>query len=231
MIEYYCGFACSVLFLFGSVYFVWLSYPEEMEKMQRQLVREDASQLSCVERYFTGTDMLIATWFFLISGAPYLGYAVYMMALRPDNPEGWLVFLGCIVYFLVMLVWVLGTMPENIQEDEGRGSTRFLDYVIRPICCCCWGPKNNAFWRRHFSNDVMAGTWLFFYAACAMLIYSIYTVVVNHDSYAWLSLGSNLGFALGAAIMVYTMYPEVDTERSAVVWNFLTCDKSHLMEL
>ena len=55
--------------------------------------------------------------------------------------------------------------------------------------------------------------------------------VVNHDSYAWLSLGSNLGFILGAALMVYTMYPEVDTERSAVVWNFLTCDKSHLMDL
>ena len=76
--------------------------------------------------------MLIATWFFLVSGAPYLGYAMYMMALCPSKPEGWLVFLGCIAYFLVMLVWVLGTMPENIQENEGRGSTRFL---VRPASC------------------------------------------------------------------------------------------------
>jgi hypothetical protein len=46
--------ASASAFTLGSVYFVYLSYPEELEKMQKLLSTEDAKKLSFVERYFTG---------------------------------------------------------------------------------------------------------------------------------------------------------------------------------
>ena len=44
-------------FLVGSCYFIFLSYPEELEKTQRALDArsgQDVSKLSCMERFFTG---------------------------------------------------------------------------------------------------------------------------------------------------------------------------------
>lgn len=49
-----CTLACSILFLLGSVYFVYLSYPEELHRMEYILTHEDASKLSFTQRYFTG---------------------------------------------------------------------------------------------------------------------------------------------------------------------------------
>lgn len=54
-----CTLACAVLFLLGSVYFVYLSYPEEMEHQMADLSKlvDDPSKIndmSFVERYFTG---------------------------------------------------------------------------------------------------------------------------------------------------------------------------------
>ena len=56
--SYYCGFAVSILFLFGSVYFVWLSYPEEMARMEKQIATEDASTLSFSERSVDPTRLV-----------------------------------------------------------------------------------------------------------------------------------------------------------------------------
>jgi len=118
-VSYYCGFAVSILYLFGSVYFVWLSYPEEMARMEKQIATEDASTLTFSERYFTGSDMLIATWFFLACGFPYLVYAFFMMFHCPTNWIGWVAFLGCGVYAAVLAVWVIAAMPENLQQNGG----------------------------------------------------------------------------------------------------------------
>jgi hypothetical protein len=52
--NHYCTLACTILFLLGAVYFVYLSYPEELHKMEYILSHEDASKLPFMERYFTG---------------------------------------------------------------------------------------------------------------------------------------------------------------------------------
>jgi hypothetical protein len=44
----------AILFTLGSVYFVYLSYPEEMQRMAVLLSHEDVSKLTFIERYFTG---------------------------------------------------------------------------------------------------------------------------------------------------------------------------------
>mmetsp|Transcript_105729 Transcript_105729/g.305733 ORF Transcript_105729/g.305733 Transcript_105729/m.305733 type:complete len:337 (-) Transcript_105729:66-1076(-) len=231
-VSYYCGFAVSILYLFGSVYFVWLSYPEEMARMEKQIATEDASTLTFSERYFTGSDMLIATWFFLACGFPYLVYAFFMMFHCPTNWIGWVAFLGCGVYAAVLAVWVIAAMPENLQQNGGAGSTYFMDRCIRPLCCLCWedGNSTDLFFRRHVGNDMMAGTWLFFIFAMLLVPYAFYMCIVEpDDSYSWLTMGSNAGFAFGAAVMVYTMYPE--HVGSSAVWNLCTCSRAHLMDL
>jgi len=59
-----CTLACAVLFLLGSVYFVYLSYPEEMEHQMADLAKlaQDPSKIddmSFIERYFTGRSATI----------------------------------------------------------------------------------------------------------------------------------------------------------------------------
>jgi len=49
-----CTMVCAILFLLGSCYFVYMSYPEEMARMMAQISHEDVSQLSWAQRYFTG---------------------------------------------------------------------------------------------------------------------------------------------------------------------------------
>jgi hypothetical protein len=48
-----CTLACAVLFLIGSIYFVFMSYPEEVAKMET-LLQRDVNELTFNERYFTG---------------------------------------------------------------------------------------------------------------------------------------------------------------------------------
>lgn len=52
--NHYCTLACTILFFLGSIYFVYLSYPEELQKMHYTITHEDASKLSFTQRYFTG---------------------------------------------------------------------------------------------------------------------------------------------------------------------------------
>lgn len=52
-----CTLCCAILFLLGSFYFVYLSYPEELERMEYMITHEDASKLTFTERYFTGRSI------------------------------------------------------------------------------------------------------------------------------------------------------------------------------
>ena len=64
--------------------------------------------------------MLIATWFFLLCGVPYLVYALYMMIHCPTSTIGWLALVGCVLYAAVLAVWVVAAMPENLQMNGGK---------------------------------------------------------------------------------------------------------------
>lgn len=231
--QYWSAFASAALFLVGSVFFVWLSYPSEQAKMHKIVALEDMSELTFTEKYFTGTDMLIATWCFLLCATPVLAYALFTIIVLPHSWVGYFFMLGCLGYFLVVGVWVVGSMPINMQMNEGRGSSYFFDLFFKPVmmdfcCCCCC--KDEAFWRRHVGSDALAGSWLFFLCALALIPYSLYFAIFEpKEMYSWLTVGSIAGFVFGAGLITYVTYPENDGSR--LVWNFLTCDRSHLIDL
>lgn len=231
--QFWSALVSAVLFLIGSIFFVWLSYPSEQVKMHRILALEDLSALTWTEKYFTGTDMLIATWCFLLCATPVLVYALYTIAFWPHLWVGYFFLVGCVGYFIIVGVWVVGSMPTNMQMNEGRGSSFFFDLFFKPVlmdrcCCCCC--RDDAWWRRHLGSDALAGAWLFFLCAVALLPYSFYFAIWEpKQMYTWLTFGSIVGFVVGAALIVYVSYPERDGSR--LVWNALTCDRSHLVDL
>lgn len=65
---YYISYIVStLLFLVGSIFILHASYPEEMEKMLKLLMTMDVNNMTFTERYFTGTSILLTTWFFLFA--------------------------------------------------------------------------------------------------------------------------------------------------------------------
>lgn len=235
-VEDWCFLVMGILFTLGSIYFVILSYPAEMAAEMNKIAHEDMSKLTFLERYFTGTDFLIATWLFLLCGLPLFGYTGYMLADDPSSCSGWVLLLGSLGYVAILSVWVIASMPENLVANDGKGSSYFFDYCFQPycfplfccygVCCrCCCNSMDLALWRVHLGTDMLAGGWLFFLMACLLMPYAIYYAIwFPGETYTWLTMGSTVGFVWGAGLMVYTSYPE--NVGSTWTWDTMTCNKA-----
>ena len=155
-----------------------------------KIAHEDVSKLSFLERYFTGSDFLIATWMFLLCGLPLFGYTGYILADDSGSLFGWELLVGSVGYVAILSVWVIASMPENLVANDGRGSSHFFDYVFQPycfplfccygVCCrCCCNSTDLAFWKVHLGTDMLAGGWLFFLMAALLMPYAIYYAIVS----------------------------------------------------
>ena len=212
-INNYTQLVSALSFFFGSCYFVWVSYPEAVQKAWIEVQGVNVSEMTCLEKYFTGNDFLKATWFFALASTPYLVDAVNYVAEEPADFTGYVFFIGVCLYFGALSIWVLGCMPENMIANEGRGSSLFFDYIFANIFCCChigFSCSSKEFWRKHLGADFLAGSWIFFVLSLTSVPLSIYLLVATggEDYYYWLMLMMTSGFTCGAALFVVTSYPE-----------------------
>ena len=206
----YAQLVSAILFFFGSCYFVYVSYPEAVEKAWGEMQATDLSNMSWLQRYFTGNDFLKATWFFCLASTPYLVDAINIIAVEPGSYVGYAFFVGVSIYFMALSIWVLGCMPENMVANDGRGSSLFFDYIFSNLCCCTFSCKPEEFWRKHFGADFLAGSWIFFICSACSVPISIFEVISSSgaDPYYWLMLAMTVGFTAGAGLFVVTSYPE-----------------------
>ena len=95
----------SIMFVIGSVYFLYVSYPEVMMEMFK-VTPEDVEKMSWTEKYFTGNHFLKATWFFLLACTPYIYDAVYIIIIEPTSAVGYAYLFGVLVSISGIFVWV-----------------------------------------------------------------------------------------------------------------------------
>lgn len=238
-LAHWAVFATSVLFLMGCVCFLYVSYPSEMNKMMQDLERiaRDPDSLTWTERYFTGTDMIIAVWFFYWAVLPFMVFGIYMIVAYPSSYVGYMYLGACVFYFVVMSVWVIGALPLNMIQNDMQGTSYFYDYVFKPAldngcgwCCCCLfccgvqcgdSESFDKVLKPHMGSDLLAGMYIFLLLAIFTAIYGILQIFTDFTSLlAWLVFGSGTAFALGMALATYAMYPE--NMNSAIGWEILT---------
>lgn len=111
-------------------------------------------------------------------------------------------------------------MPENMQANDGRGSSWFYDNIAKCCCCCCVGEDSVC--KTHFGNDNLAGGWLFFILTTLLVPFSFFTFSYG-VAFGISSIVCAVGFSVGSGIFVYVSYPE--NMLSTVIFDTLTCTK------
>ena len=71
--------------------------------------------------------MLIATWFFALATVPFLIFGCYATVSEPTSYVGYSYVVMSSLAFTALSVWLLASMPENLQANKGRGSTKIYD--------------------------------------------------------------------------------------------------------
>lgn len=113
--DYGLTLSSAVIFTIGSAYFVYLTYPEKMQEqmaqMQEMAEKAERGELSLMQRYFTGTDMLIATWSFNIAFLPFIVYGFYLIGVDPTSAAGYVEVLAIGLVMGLTGIWVFsGTL-------------------------------------------------------------------------------------------------------------------------
>lgn len=197
---------CAVFFLIGSFWFVQFSYPESMEELFA-IDEKRVSEMTWMERYFTGTGLLKATWFFAFSTLPYAVDALVDIIETPDSVDAYAYLAAILLTFALLGIWVYSAFPENMIANGGQGSSAFYDNIIAPCNCCCGGAGCNC--KRHFGTDFLAGSWIMAILCALWALDGTYGVIEDVSSISsWASLTMAIGFFLGCSLYVYTSYPE-----------------------
>lgn len=235
--NYYCQLVAAVLFAAGSYYFLFLSYPEVLMKMVIEMSSIKINELSFTQRYFTGSDMLIASWFFVAASLPFMVYDIYLIVKYPDDAYSWEYQIVTFSMFSCLLFFVYICLPEVLLMNNGRGSTMIYDNVISPFCCISLahykelkeaskaGKDTPCFWERHFANDMVGTMWILVAVCAVALSLEIVLVIMHPYSIIYqLTLWMVITFFLGSVCMVFSMNP--DNMHSRVVWDLVTCGAS-----
>jgi predicted MFS family arabinose efflux permease len=214
---HFCQISSATLFTIGSLFMVWMAHNMPDQPEPTPSTDRNWAEVSCLERYVTGNSMLLATWFFAISVSPFLFLGIYIIAIAPTDPMGYLYVICSFGAFSALGVWVLGSMDENLAKDGGLGSTILYDNIFVPIA-----GSESATLNTYFKRDLINGMWIFFFAALLVFPYGIYYVAtVPTEPIAYYCLVMAIGFVVGAGQMVYTSFPE--NYGSTVTFDFFTC--------
>lgn len=244
--EYTCGIdaivlASSGVLLLAIFFFVRLSYPEEL-KRDLALVTEFAvvdsisKRKSFGERFIWGSNWPILMWLFLIALLPIIAIPVWGYKEGDLSTSYFVSYLLIIIFIALLLIfWLVATLPESMIANNGQGSSYFYDLTLSACCgtlhlapdqdesngdeyFCC----NVYFWKKHTGSDFLVGSWVFFGVSGAALAVSIYYTYLEYQNLLiYIMLVSSLLFFVGTAILVYCSYPGQFFSR--FWWCTMTC--------
>ena len=127
----YTNIFASFCFVGASACFLQLSEPARAAAYEREVLKCDVNKLTCWQRYVSYSEMLLATWAFTIGTVVYcvpgFAYVYYgtCTAFGPFKclPTGWLMVAAALIVTAIMFIWTFGTMPGNMQHNDGDGSS------------------------------------------------------------------------------------------------------------
>jgi len=203
----------GLLYLLGNLFFLSMSYPNAYKDMHKQIMSVDISKLSFIERYITGNNLLLMTWFFAISTLPILVYIVWSYQAGDLNELKAIgIILSIIFAFLGLSIWVIACFPENLRQNDGRGSTYVYDFFqsigLFNINCIVPDKSYESFWKTHLGSDFLVGSWVLLILSAATLPESITIIAVYPNYFAsYMFFISCVFFILGAILLVEISYP------------------------
>lgn len=217
-------FLSSVLFVIASMLFVYASYPKELMKLAESIQTNDASAMSCTEKYFTHNYFLISMWILVIAILPVFVYVIWAYQLAVIDIAVFAFFLiAILVVYGALSLWLVSTLPASLALNNGTGSTYFLDF----FCCIDYMFDNKQFVRTHLSPDFLAGSWIFAILIAAGVVFSIYLLYEYYQSPdLWVYVVffiSSIILSVGALLFVYGSYPINLVQGSNIFWQLLCC--------
>ena len=251
--ESYCvDFLCSseyiylaslLAFFIGTLWFVHLSYPEQMEAEMISIFKyiqvKDFNEVDFGNRYIWGCNFCLLGWFFLLATLPLIAIPIWGYAVGYYTEDSFLLyFFLYLAFILFSLFFVVITFPESMISNNGRGTS----YIYNTCFACCLGPlykddKSDyrypdttitGFFQKHFGSDFLFSVWFFFILSIVQLIYAIYDMIIGGDKYIWINFIASLFFAIGSGLFVYTSYP--NSFFSRYWWCLLTLQKEEVLE-
>jgi len=239
--QFLCGsdaivLSSAILFFIASLWFVYLSYPEQLELdlacIEEFAVIDDISKRkSFGERFVYGSQLLMLMWLFLLSIFPFYVLVIWAFA------AGYLSVAYFVSYFMILvtitlliLFWLAATFPENMILNNGHGSSYFYDICLQ---CCCGPMKHggepdlescSGFWHANTGSDFLVGAWIFFVGAGLALVVAIYEVYLQWTNILiYAVLISAILIFVASALLVSSSYPGQFFSR--FWWCTLTCQK------
>ena len=213
----------SVVYLVAAWYFLYTSYPEQLQQLEQENAHLDISKLSCLNHYFFGNYYLIASWLIVIATLPVFIYPIWAFNQNLMSATYFsLYMIAILVIFFGLGIWVVATMPVSLAQNGGKGSTYFFDYIVPYLFCCC----DKEILRPHLAPDFLVGSWTFAIAGIVSIpsgIYYIYLAPTEWVSYIFFFCC--LTFGIGSLIFVYAAYPS--QHLSCDVYKWLFCDPDY----
>lgn len=222
--------ASSVLFLLGTMIFMYVSYPDQL-RHELQLVEgfkgEGAERHSFGERYLWGTSLLCVMWIFVLATLPL--FAVPVLKYEAGSFD----LAYCIVFelivatgLLVLAFWLVATLPENMMQHNGRGSRYFHETFLSccPVSSCC---GDEDFLLQHAGSDFLVGSWLFFAGAGIFFAVVVYYCYIQYQYLLiYIALIGAIALWAGASLLVFVSYP--GNFYSRLWWCLMTCQKGEV---
>ena len=237
-------FLASIISLFiGSLWFVHLSYPEQMEAEMISIFKyfevKDFNEVDFGKRYIYGCNFCLLGWFFLLATIPLIIIPIwgYAAGVYTEN-EFLLYFFLYLIFILFALFFVIITFPESMMANNGRGTS----YIYDTLFYCCLGPLYNddksdykypdttiiGFFQKHLGSDFLSTVWLFFILSIVQLLFAIYDMSVGDDNYVWVNFIASLFLVIGSGLFVYTSYP--NSFFSRYWWCLISLQKEEHLE-
>lgn len=236
-IEQWCQLISAAIFTLGSIFLVEGAHPVYLAGTKAQTIsRRRAAKMSFANRYFTGTDVLIAAWLFAVCALPFTVLGIYSIIIEPHNSFGYIYLSGSIVAFFAMGVWVLGGklsfksyiciyLPScsklfhishflflarcltAMPENVEANGGRGSTIIVDKICCFHnCIPDDEG---KYAYSDITLGMWIFFITSAVLFPYGVVSVVMKpYEIYSWLSLITFSGFFAGSGLLLRASFPE-----------------------
>ena len=211
----------ALIFCWGCERLLFASYPQNIIAMLERLAAPPSKdKRSLLERYVTGSPMLLATQLFNLGMLPYLLEGAINLAYPPpDDPPGAALslFLGVLLAMPLLLLFTWISTDDAMRLNRGTGTSLCWDSCLAPCVSRLCGPSSLGEWQRHLGSDGLFLFWVFFVLMAVSLVGLIPMWMMDpYDEQQLCGISMSCAanvivtapFTLGTWLMLRATYPE-----------------------
>lgn len=198
----------GLLFCAGSIAFIRAFSGTEAARVlfppDAALLSDDEVETSscsgcraCVARHFA-TDLLVASWLFLVACLPVVVASVCYVVHHDDRVYFWGVLAGSLAFCVASGFFVVASYPEHLaRSNADSGLSRLLARLFDDKACA----------RTHCGSDWLVSNWLFLFLTAGWLLSSLVFFFKHpHDSEYQVSVLDSFIYFLASVFFVKGSY-------------------------